>query len=99
MFSLDKRQILWLDTNAETIDRHKRHRFSEIQIIRFKNIDECEEYIRHNDHYQIVLIINSPLIPEIISRFNSLRHITSIYIRSLNSDNLDECIPQLKKVK
>ena len=76
-----------MDINTENQEYHKRLRISEIQFSRFQTIDECEQYICHNNQCQIVLIVNDTLPPETIEKFHNLRSVSAIYIRQTHEPN------------
>ena len=96
---VEENLVLWLDIDEDVEECHKRQRFSEIQVSRFKSVDECENYIRHNGDHRVVLIVNGLLTPEIIRRLHSLRSILAIYIRSPKKTNQEEWNSDLRKVR
>ena len=98
LFTLEEKQVLWLDTSAETVDHQKRHRSSAIQISRFNNGDECERYIRYNDHYPTIMIVSGELNRETITNLHNLQSIRAIYICSSSSAKDKTWTSQLKKV-
>ncbi|CAF3087174.1 unnamed protein product [Rotaria socialis] len=95
---IERHQILWLDTTEKNSDTCKRQRCNLNLIVTYTSIEECEEYIRHNEHYRITLIVNDPVKAETITKLSELESVTAIYFRTSENATDKSEASQLKNI-
>jgi hypothetical protein len=84
--NLETFSLIWLDeSNEENIIIQQRLRTSINYLKKFKNPQECKQYIQEmSNEDRVIVIINDQWCQEIIPYIHQFRQVSSIYVYSTN---------------
>ncbi|CAF1518858.1 unnamed protein product [Adineta ricciae] len=67
-------------------------------LMKFTNIDQCNQYIQENTNEKIILILSNPSNSELLLRIHQYEHLQAIYIYSNNQTKVEEWSLKYNKI-